>query len=330
MLMRNQIRVSTVLIVILTASSAVPAKDKKQQEAEALLAKARELHDIRCDGCKPFRLKAEIRSYEDAGKTVDGTYVLYWASKDKWRDEITWPDYNEAQVCLGDKIWRRHSSRFRPRSAGWVLGQLNLGAHLEKVINTRINEVIVKDLSSGSSICAAFTSGGVSLLDLRCFLRDSAHLVHEETPFETLDYHEHVPFAGRIYPRRILQFAKGSLSREIRVKELQVSQEWATGLFEPLTGPDVRETCREPELPRLVAPKTPALPSNMLGDFKAHIEVNVGSDGSAQIDRIYVSDVRIAPYVRTAVSEWRYAPAKCGSKPIDAELSTELNIHHQH
>ncbi len=326
--MRNLTRVFTFLSLIAFGVGAALAKDTKKQEAEALLAKAREISDIRCDGCKPFRLEADIRSHEGDGVTLEGKYKLYWVSADQWRDEFTWPDYKENRVGLAEKIWVKRSARFRPAYAGSIFRISIFGFYRTPATAASIKKNTKKDLPSGPSVCLELKQDGNT--QIQCFLRETAHLVREETSMGAVDYEEHVPFAGKIFPRRILQFVGRTLSREIRITNLQILQEPATGLFGPLTGPDVRETCREPEPPRLFNSVVPTLPDSLMGRFKINMEVGVGSDGSAEIIEMFVPNPHIGPYVRKAVSRWQFSPAKCGPAPIDAEVHISLDIGHRH
>src|SRR4030042_2049882 len=97
------------LLGAFVAPSALQARDDKRQAAEALLAKARELSDIRCEGCPPFRLVARVRFSLPNVVQSDGEYVLLWASHEQWREEMRFPDFTQQTYGSRLKVWRVRS-----------------------------------------------------------------------------------------------------------------------------------------------------------------------------------------------------------------------------
>jgi hypothetical protein len=305
-------------------------KDKKQQEAKALLAKARELSDIRCQGCPPFRLKARVRSFEGVAMPVDGTYVLNWASPGKWREDLRMPDYSEIRLGLGDEIQEERATRFRPGPLAWLLTHLDIGGRLNELPHSKIKGLKEWQVQRGLSVCADYQQEGMRYLQRRCFLRDKGLLMYEESPPDAYEYDEYIPFVGKLFPWKIAHYVGGRLTDEMQVTELVASPGWQAGLFEPMTGSDVHETCRNPDPPRDVRVELPSLPDDVMGDFTVTIEYVVGVDGLPGDVVVHASDARLEPLVLKAFSKSRFIPAKCRGVPSETQRIATITIHHVH
>jgi hypothetical protein len=123
MMSRTAARILLGLLIAL-ASPILFAKDNKQAEAEALLQRARELSDIRCEGCPPFRLVARVRVTPARGIQPDGEYDLLWASSEQWREDIKFPDFTQQTYGSRLRVWRVRSLPYLPQHVLILRGQL--------------------------------------------------------------------------------------------------------------------------------------------------------------------------------------------------------------
>ncbi len=334
---RGAILISVFLALTSTHPSVAVAGDKKYQEAEVLLAKAREASDIRCEGCPPFRLTAQIREFGEKYQLIEGTYnegtcVLNWASADKWREEYTLGDYSEVQLGLGGWIHAKRSTLYRPWEPGALAGHLDIGESLGGLVKAKVRDLSERQLAKGSAVCAQYqgtnTSPDVQTL---CFLREGGFLTERQEQDNVWRYEQYGSFAGKEYPRRLAFYTKGQLTLEVRVKELVASPAWPPSLFEPLTGPDVHTSCRDPELPTPIRHDMPSLPDDLLGHYVLEFEFSVGTDG--KVHNMVVSpsaNPRIAQLFVKSASKWRYTPAKCMGKAYELHLVQETVIEHHH
>ena len=60
-----------------------------------------------------------------------------------------------------------------------------------------------------------------------------------------------------------------------------------------------------------------------MGDFMISAELVVRVDGSSEVLLVRVTDPRIEPMLRKAISKWKFIPAKCGDRPIEVEIVTK-------
>ena len=57
---------------------------------------------------------------------LDGHYQLMWNGPDQWREQITFPDYDEVQIGGKEKVWTSRTTDFLPFAISncmlpWVL-----------------------------------------------------------------------------------------------------------------------------------------------------------------------------------------------------------------
>src|SRR5215470_8395988 len=111
-----------VVMFLLGASTA-----SEQQDAIKRLELAVSKTDI--FSLPSFRLKANVQVQGDReGNMSDGSYTLLWNGPTQWREELTFPDYNEIQVGGKDGIWIKRSADVVPLRIFQLHETLGFGA----------------------------------------------------------------------------------------------------------------------------------------------------------------------------------------------------------
>jgi hypothetical protein len=82
-----------------------PTPDDVQARADAMLARARRLEDIRSSGAPPFRLTAKFSFTGNDLEPVHGTYSELWVSNSKWRQETVVGNLRSVAVGGAGKHW---------------------------------------------------------------------------------------------------------------------------------------------------------------------------------------------------------------------------------
>src|SRR5450631_4033425 len=83
----------------------VVEKSETQIRAEALMAKARHLSDIRAKNAPAFRLKAIFTFTGKDLENAQGTYTEVWVSDSQWRRETVVKDFRRIEVGTPKRIW---------------------------------------------------------------------------------------------------------------------------------------------------------------------------------------------------------------------------------
>jgi len=315
-----------VCILVLLPPLAI-GKDKKQQEAEALLAKARELSDIRCQGCPPFRMRARVRLFELPAGAAEGTYAVFWESPEKWREEINIAGYTELRVGLGERVFVKRSIRFQPYRVNMLGVVLDLRTRIALPQAAKVTRIEKRSISETDCRCVAFRVGESRGNEL-CFLAAEGTLCEVRGSSDRSEYSNYGPVAGKLFPRLIRLYVGDQLLDELTVGELTRVPSHDAALFIPPVGPEVQETCQNPEPMRLVKNPRPELPFGMYGAFRGIVYVVVGTDGRAHNPTIvWPSDARFGVVLLKLAAEWRFRPASCAGIPVEASATLELEYH---
>lgn len=120
---------------------ALDAIRQRQEEAEALLARARELSDMRCEGCPPFRLAAGVEVLGSLNESVEGTCSLVWALLAKWREEVEFPVFRKVRVGLAGKVRISRSRQAIPLRVHQVLETWEVRPRLRLATEERVSRV---------------------------------------------------------------------------------------------------------------------------------------------------------------------------------------------
>src|SRR5271154_5221715 len=103
-----------VTAAFLTASllgGILAAEDRKDQ-IKAQVLSAVQSTDIYAQGSKPFRLEARAQLMFE--QQTPGTYKLFWASPEQWREEIRVGDFEEVWVRNGNNQWISRNLGYPP------------------------------------------------------------------------------------------------------------------------------------------------------------------------------------------------------------------------
>ena len=92
-------------------------KSEVQARAEALIAKARHLSDIRAKNAPAFRLKATFTFIGKDLENAQGTYTEDWVSDSQWRREIVVKDSHRIEVGTPNRIWTLDNTTDFPEPA---------------------------------------------------------------------------------------------------------------------------------------------------------------------------------------------------------------------
>src|SRR5215472_9878271 len=105
------------LVSVFALALAVPNSfgGSRNKEADLLIARAKQLTDIRAEGSPSFVLKAEFKILRDPDHPVTGTYKETWVSRSLVLTEISAGDYRRTEIINGRKRWELDSTQEAPK-----------------------------------------------------------------------------------------------------------------------------------------------------------------------------------------------------------------------
>jgi TonB family protein len=311
------------------------AATDKQQEAEALLTRARELSLLRRDGGTPFHLKMSFKFWPEESRSLDGTYEEIWASPDRWRDEITLADFKQVRVGGKNKIFIWRNGDFEPLAAFRLIGLLHQFQELRVTADyavvsvgdderdhTQVQWVILRNKGKGyRNICFDSSSGA---------LREDSRGV-EKTVIGSYVYLDYFHFGDALFPRVLRALDDRRVELEAHVEKLERAENVDVALFQPGDGVE-RVTCEEPEEPRLLRMDPPRALATATKALKhpatVVLYVLVSPDGRvtkvATLKSSGIQDIDTA--MESTVKKGIFKPAMCGATPVETEVPLELGV----
>jgi len=304
------------------------ARGGQREQAETLLARARELCDIRAKGVPPFLLKARLRLLNVPGGPLEGKYEEFRNSRGQWRRGLQFPDFKYTSVEVGDnhRMSRYASSRYAPYFAFRIEQMLRPSAELRlrhrevianfrrrKIHNRRVDCVELKRPPDKREVCMDAESGMLVRLEERTGEFKWA-----------LEYAGETRWGGKRFPRRVREIEQGKPYIEIEIDELAGFEDPAEAWFKLPVAAEEWPTCDDPEPPEAVEHPAPRLPGS--GSRRRGISGNVltyvvvGVDGRVYNATPVRSDARLlaTKTLDTVSRRWRFKPATCRGQPVPA------------
>jgi TonB family protein len=317
------------LLVALLLTSTAFGSDKRDEEAAALIARAKQLSDIRAEGAPAFRLKIGLKTIKDDGSASEGEYTEVWVSRTKWRREAVVGDLRRIQIASEGRHWVLGA--VTPRHVGDVY-RLSDIRNLRpddwkprKLENREVNGIGARCLETASSpnpsaACFDKTTG---------VLISETTLSHVARAQMVCSYADYEKFGDRVFARSYACYTDGHKKIEARVLELTVDPTPDPALFVPPDGAEESESCLAPkEVPIPLRWESPSrLPRGAKHGGTVVMSVVVGIDGKSYNLRIVSStDAALDQAAMDSVKNWRFNPAMCDGEPTEIAMQVEVGF----
>jgi TonB family protein len=322
---RNWVLVLLVLIV------SVALADNKKQEYNALIARARQLSEIRADGLPPFQMKVSFKIIKKDSTTSEGTYSETWASRDKWRSETVVGDYHRVTVVNGDRSWISNISSDAPIG----IGELGFKMELPKLFLERTDRIRDRERNSRMMRCLE-TKPGLFGRSALCFDKATGLVAENVQPVargsgsgdRTCTYTDYQPFGERTFPRSIRCSEDHEPVLESTLIELTKVPSPDAALFAPLANGKESVNCRgTPNPPEPIYQSAPVPPRRQNLPYPIVLWLSLGTDGIPTDVKIVRSfDPAFDNAAIEAVRAWRFKPASCDGQPMEVQINVEVNF----
>lgn len=295
--------------------------------AIALFAKALAVSDLRAPGSPPFEMRGTINVEASHGKSATATYLLEWASPERWREEIHFANYSRIRVGGKDQYWQ---SRTTPYEILPLL-QLDPGLDFFKDLHVWSRNAAMADLgmikfhrkkAHGIKLeCVTLMQKGEKYGPDYCF--DPATGTLDSS--NSIEFSNFISFDGKFFPGNI-RVEEDTLAQPItfQVNSITPLSSVAEADFHPPENSTGWPSCDDPDnLPVL---KFRAFPVYPVADKMSHrdgavlLYALIGADGEpAKVTVFSAPDLSLANSAFTAVKQWKYLPATCGGAPVPSE-----------
>jgi|HubBroStandDraft_6_1064221.scaffolds.fasta_scaffold172529_1 hypothetical protein len=330
--MSNIIRTIACTVLIL-AFGAVPAARAQnipsKKEAKIFLRKAATDSDLRGSGAAPFHLLANFK-YTLDNNTVDGTYELFWAAPDKYREYFKMADVVETDIAAGHKLSVERSTKAIPLPL-WRIQQ-SLRAPVLQLVGADPNvKKVYTDRSSGDPrTCVEFESNYArpqACFDLNTNAINAAiGGIYGRYAGSQFRINEFVSIGGKRFPRHIYLTALGE-TIDLHIATLESQTSFDDTVFTPGPKAEVRDWCPEPTQKGGVKwPHPPGVwglgapPMAPPGNFSAYY-LWVSRDGQvANIIGLRTGPAEEDRRMQAMLHDAKFPVRRCGDSPIDYEI----------
>jgi TonB family protein len=307
-----------------------------QTRAEAVLAKARRLSDIRSPNAPAFHLKATFSFVGDDLETIEGTYNEMWTSPSQWRREIAVGHSTHVEVRGLEKSWLLDQPQDFPHKATQVLGSLQLFPGSSAKLD--FNSIAENDNVNPPTDCYITNPGTRREKSAFCFDRKSGVLLDRISPefrrgtlFNyACEYGMFRQFGAYWFPREIACFEDRHKKIEVKIVDLSTAPSLSPDFFTPPAGSIEMGVCSvNPHPPVAVSTRDPNPPfrSRDSGGVPVIVQLSlvVDAQGKPQNVRLVRPGRKsLDESAISAVREWRFKPATCNGEPMALQIEVEV------
>jgi len=310
-----------VTFLAFAVSPGVFAQGDARTEANRIFLRAAELSDLRVESTQAFELHAHIEIIGTNGKSQDGTYLLLWASQNRWHEEINLAGYRRVRFGDVGKYWQVRNTDFEFEAIHELDEMLRFVSSLRRLSEPPVR-IKHKKLEGEPISCVESSSAEF------CFSDSEGALIREQWhggKFSARSYENYKSFGIVRFPQTIRTFRGGKPIITFAVDTLIPLPEIAASVFTPPARAESWETCSKPTFPLLTNREMPHYEVNQIaGTVKLYGIVAL--DGTLQNVKVLDSpDSGLKASAVEAVQRWRFQPATCSGTPLRTE--TEIDVH---
>lgn len=286
--------------------------------AKDLLRDAR-LTDVRAVGHRSFQLEAKIGLEQANAMKTEGSYRLSWVSPSQWREEFSFPDFNQVRVSAPGGVWEKREPAYLSLHLWQLMQALTSYGRLELQREETANKIKMKKRNGTSSRCIEVTRDGLPIREL-CFSDAAARLTSEHyLPSDrTYEFTDYRPVGTEFFPGHIDVYDGKTLSADFSVSKLEEKGSDLDTLLEKPMQAEWRPWCASAEGGG--DPITPIFSRMVHSKGEATIYGALGSDG--QWHNVHVLESGGTAHdaeVLHALKKERWKQTTCGGIPIVIE-----------
>ena len=297
---------------------------EKEKAADALLARARDLTDIRAEGGPAFHLRARVRLVNVPNGPVEGFYSEFRDSQGQWRNVLEMPDwkYISVEIGKGGRVFRAGNARYMPYFEFRLRGLLSLFRRF-KIPRGGGTSIAQRRISGQPVTCLSSKKKGAKNefcfdLALGLLVRGQSRSGEFNWTYEYLNY---LPFGDKQFPRLLRLKEQKRVFLEAEIEKLTTDIDLSAPLFTPPYNAEDWVECDDPtpaEALEKPEPRYPREARRARERGKVLVYIVVGTDGRVyNATPVRAEALSLAKSTLDTISRrWRFKPAACGGKPL--------------
>ncbi|HEY6766101.1 MAG TPA: energy transducer TonB [Candidatus Sulfotelmatobacter sp.] len=273
---------------------------------------------------------------ELGGKLVDGDDEPLWNGPDQWREGIRVPGYTEVQIGGKGTVWVQRSTDFLPLPIFNLHQALGFGSNfnspfspslVQPVLGSRdtIQKEREKKEHGDKLTCFEIehvpkNSSEVCIDDVSGTIRRSSFGL-SDSDFQ--------PVGTKTFPRILVLNQENHVTAKVNVTKLSSPAQFPPGAFAPPSGVSPETGCMNPLVPQIVDKESPKYPETARQQYRegtVTFDVLIGKEGTTHLRHLLKgAGSDLDESARSALSHWRYDPARCNGQPVQVETVLQVN-----
>jgi len=309
------------------SASAQSGKDAAARaQATAMFAKALALSDLRAPGSPPFELRGTVTALQRGRKHVTGTYLLKWASPEKWREEVHFLNYTRVRVGGKNQYWQSRTTSYEVQPVLELdqgldfLKELHVWARPEAMNDLKSVKLHQAKIEKMKADCVTLTLKVPEYEPDYCFDPSDGTLLKRGGN----EFSKFIPFSGKLFPGNIRIDDSSAAPITLIVNSISPLGSADPGDFQFPADATAWPSCDDPDsLPKIRQRVFPIYPVNeKFGHIQGKVFVYcvIGLDGRLYNLRVLSApDIGLANSAVTALEQWQYTPETCHGTPVPVE-----------
>lgn len=272
----------------------------------------------------PYQLTAKLMLTPEKDVSIPGQ-IAYFRDRDRERIEINVGEYRETRVRTGDKMYVAASRTLAlPRRQMLETLEKQWIIDYPEACCLAFGKVEHKKIQSADSYC--FVVDPRKQRPKRfCVDREAKSVLETYDGFEAVNFTGYGTVDGVRYPSKMQVIDDGKMFFEVEAIEVSKMQTPADA-FTPPPNSQEFETCSDLASPQALHLEMPKIPSRWHSSYGS-VHGLVQTDGSFSDIQVAVSRANpgFGQALKEAAAQWRFSPARCGSKAVVYEEQIELH-----
>lgn len=302
-----------------------PAAGGDKPEAAELARHAKEVSDLKAPGSPPFHLEAKLQLFRAGRPEIDGAFIIDWASREVWREELTLPGYQSLKVTHDEQSWGKHDGPYEPL----LLHRIETGLGDYPGENPGPAGKVQERSEGGVRLTCSVKKTPDGKTEY-CVDAATGRLVLQSGVF-SFEYSDFLQVGAKWFPQAMRVLVGGKLVAEAQVAQISTTGNLSPSLFARPDDPGVIDLsdCKGGNFRPAAStyrPNPPYPPQLRQAREQGRVVVwaVVGADGRLyDLTIVHSAGADLDAVALDTMRQWRYSPASCKGTPIDVE--TELN-----
>jgi TonB family protein len=294
-------------------------------DAQQLLATALQQSDIFGDHGTALELQVDFVAQLNVPTT--GHLTVRWAAKDRWWSKVSVGGFDQIRIQNGEWSYTARNLDFTPIRVQELINLIHLTES-----SVYEGKKAKERTENGMSITCVHATREDNKTDEReiCLDPVSKDIMSQAWNWQPDEKHrelysDYFQFQGHHYPRKLEYEENGSRVIKAEVTSL-VAAPFDESLLSPPKGAIERRHC--PGIKPAVAIKKVELPP-IGSDGDNTIALTILTDGTVgDIQLIARGGRKLDEATMTALRQWKFKPAMCGTDPVVSDIQIATNVRH--